>query len=122
MVAMDSHSIGNGDQSLAALLAARARASSDRRLALHAGVGLVTAVALLITQPPVWPSLALVAVAVGAYGAWGIADREWGERGARGVAPRWLRVARDGLATIGLVAAVAAGLLFFFGALGTWTL
>ncbi|HEX7122983.1 MAG TPA: hypothetical protein VF178_11475 [Gemmatimonadaceae bacterium] len=119
---MNSPSIGKHDQSLAALLAARARASSDRRLALHAGAGLVAAVAVLITRPPVWPSLALVAVAVGAYGAWGIADRELGERAARGTAPWWLRAARDALAAIGLTAAIVGGLLFFFGALGTWTL
>lgn len=114
--------IGNRELTLVAFLATRARGASDGRLAVHAGVGLVAAVVALLTRPPLWLPLVLLALALGAFGAWGIADRELGERQAAGRAQRGLRLVRDAVAVAGALAAIAAALLLFFGALGTWTL
>lgn len=107
-------------RTLADVLLARVRASSDRRLAIDAGAGLVAAVVLALTRPPLWLPLALLAVGLAAYGVWGIADRELGEHHARGESSRWLPALRMLAATTGILAAVGAGVLLFFGALGTW--
>jgi hypothetical protein len=93
-----------------AFLAAGARGQTDGTLALCAGVGLVVA-AVAIAFIPTWGPLALSALAVAAFGGWGITDRVAAERGARGAAPdrvdAALRVAR--------VALAAAGMLAFLG-------
>lgn len=83
-----------------AVLAARARRSSDGALAAAAAVGLVALVGLLAARPAWWV-LALPLVAVGAYGVWGIAEREEAERRGRAAGGpgralavvRWLAVA-----------------------------
>lgn len=65
---------------LPSFLAERARSSSDTRLALDALVGVVLAVATWLVQPVAWVVLLSVAICLFAYGVWGIADRELGER------------------------------------------
>ena len=57
------------------VLAARARRASDGRLALDASVGVVALLSLPFVRPLLW-GLVLPFVVVGAYGLWGIADRE----------------------------------------------
>jgi len=93
--------------SLLAFLAAGARAQTDGTLALCAGVGLVVA-AVAVAFAPNWAPNALSALAVAAFGGWGIADRVAAERSARGMAgdgvDASLRVARVGLAVAGILA------------------
>ena len=93
--------------SLLAFLAAGARAQTDGTLALCAGVGLVVA-AVAVVFVPSWAPLALSALAVAAFGGWGIADRVAAERRTRGAAgdatDRALRAARVGLAVGGVLA------------------
>jgi hypothetical protein len=108
--------------SLPELLASRARRASDLRLAVDAGGGLIALVAAVMFQPPLWASLASVGAAVMAYGAWGILDRELAD-GTREAVSRgrgWLRGARAAAAVLGALAALVAGVSFFFAALGTW--
>lgn len=99
---------------LLAFLAAGARVQTDGTLALCAGVGLVVA-ALAVAFVPAWGPLALSALAVAAFGGWGIADRVAAERGAAGgaddAAGRALAAAR--------VALAAAGVLAFLGFAGS---
>lgn len=111
------------DESLFGVLAAAARRRSDAALAIWAGAGCVLAV-LLGALLPEWRITFLLAVCAGAFGFWGIADRELGEATARGGATgrrvRALRIARDAVAVLGLAAGVLALLATFGAALGTW--
>ncbi|HSA54058.1 MAG TPA: hypothetical protein VLE53_00065 [Gemmatimonadaceae bacterium] len=113
------------ERSLGAFLVARARRTSDARLAADAGVGLIAAVACALLRPPFWVPLTALAVAFAAYGTWAILDRELDEvTGRRPAGQRRLFVAaRAAAAALGIVAAVAAGLTLFFAALGdSWQL
>ncbi|HEX8850559.1 MAG TPA: hypothetical protein VF761_13590 [Gemmatimonadaceae bacterium] len=58
-----------------AALAARARRSSDGALALAAAIGCAYLAALVALHPSWW-SFVVAPIAIGAYGLWGIADRE----------------------------------------------
>jgi len=64
-----------------AVLAARARRASDGALAGAAAVGVLAAAAVAAWRPAWW-ALALPPVAVGAFGLWGILEREAAERRA----------------------------------------
>jgi hypothetical protein len=83
-----------------AVLAARARRSSDEALAAAAAVGLMAVAGLWVARPAWWV-LALPLVALGAFGAWGMAEREQRERRALAeggpgralVVVQWLAVA-----------------------------
>ena len=113
------------ERSLGAFLMARARRASDARLAACAGGGLVAAVTGALLRPPFWLSLTAGAVALSAYGAWAILDRELhnpaARRSSRG--HRLLLAARAAAAGLGATAAVFAGLTLFFSALGdSWQL
>jgi hypothetical protein len=105
--------------SLPAFLVQRARAASDRRLAIEASAGIAAAVAATILRPPFWFPAAACGVSVGCFGLWGVLDREIRER-VEGASPRGLVVARLASAILGAASALAAGLTFFFGTLGTW--
>jgi hypothetical protein len=114
-----SGSEGN-ELTLPALLAARARAASDGRLAADAGAGLMAGTFAAIVRPPAWPLIVAVGACFLAYGAWGIADRALQERprGARAVwALRGLRAAAAALGSLGVMAMV--GIIMGF-ALGNW--
>jgi hypothetical protein len=111
------------DMSLPDALAARARAASDKRLALDVVGGIFVVAALLIWRPALWLLPFAAAVCFAAFGLWGIADREVGKRASTdqdllSSALRYLRVVA---AVVGAVAA----LTLIFGALsvmlGTWT-
>lgn len=105
--------------SLLALLSSRARHASDGRLVADVGVGTVLLATILIARPSLW-LLAMPAVCLATFGAWGIADRELAEHvGTRGrrAALATIRVAA---LLLGLAAAVAFGLGTMAALLGTW--
>jgi len=104
-----------------AALAERARHSSDGALVLAAAAGVV-AVTVLVLWQPAWWALLMPVLAVGAFGAWGVAEREAAERrgGHAGssvtvvralVGAQWLAVAVGTGAAL-LTAFTALALLF----------
>ncbi|HKV50726.1 MAG TPA: hypothetical protein VJO52_05930 [Gemmatimonadaceae bacterium] len=98
--------------SLFGVLAARARHATDTRLVADATMGTTLAAAILVIRPALWV-LAMPAVVVAAYGAWGITDREVSAH-----APGTPRVALGVARAAALVAGLIAALGFLFGALG----
>jgi hypothetical protein len=114
--------IREGQQpTLAEFLVQRARRASDGRLALDVAVGCVAAMAVILWQPTGWLPLSTAAVALAAFGSWGIADRVLTERlragAARTLALRAIRVVS---AAVGVAAAVALSISMLGLALGTW--
>jgi hypothetical protein len=105
--------------SLPSLLAQRARAASDRRLAIEASAGIVAAAASSILRPPLWFAGMACGVCVACFGLWGILDREVRERTGN-LPRRSLLAARLAVAILGAMSALAAGFTLFFGTLGTW--
>ena len=103
--------------SLTELLVQRARQASDLRLVIEAAAGFSAAVAILVLRPPLRVPLAALAFAFGAFGVWGILDRETGDHGP---ARTSVILARKVVATLGALAAVLGGVGMFFGLLGTW--
>ncbi|MDB4911358.1 MAG: hypothetical protein JWO39_2181 [Gemmatimonadetes bacterium] len=77
----DPNTVGSEPPSLFAVLAVRARRTSDGVLAALAAIGGVAAVALAAVRPGWW-AFALPLVSAGAFGLWGILERETAERGA----------------------------------------
>jgi hypothetical protein len=105
--------------SLTELLVERARQASDLRLVIEAAAGFTAAAAIVVLRPPLRLPLAALAFAFGAFGAWGILDRESG--GETAGEPRTpVRLARTVVAALGVIAAVLGGVGVFFGLLGTW--
>ena len=103
------------DASLPELLASRARHASDTRLALDAVVGFLVVIVIAFWRGPGWLLLAGVATCFFAFGMWGIADRELGERGTTAsprvlVALRIVRVAAGVLGALGTFIVLATGL------------
>jgi len=112
-------SVPRPDASLPEFLAARARHASDGRLAIDALAGLLVAGAVAYWGGPGSPFLFSIAICFFAFGVWGIADRELGERPA--AAPR-VRLAlvtlRVTTAILGFAAAGYAVVLALAKALG----
>ena len=106
--------------SLAEFLAHRARQASDLRLVVDAAAGFVIAVLIAILRPPVWVPLAAFAFALGAFGAWGILDRETSDPASVSGRRRILVASRAFIGALGVLAAVVGGISLFFGLLGTW--
>jgi hypothetical protein len=107
--------------SLPALLAERARAATDRRLAIEAGIGLIVVTLAAIFQPPLSLPLAAFALTLAMFGTWGIVDRELADNGDDSMRRRRvLRAVRGLAATVGSLAAVLGALTLFFGTLGYW--
>jgi hypothetical protein len=104
------------DASLPQFLVARARHASDGRLALDVIVGVAGAVGANYWHGPGWLLAASAATCLMSFGAWGIADRELGERPAgTPVALVWaFRAARIAATVLG----VAAATLLAVGAMG----
>jgi hypothetical protein len=102
--------------SLAQLLVNRARLASDRRLVTDAAVGLMAAAGITIFRPPLWVPLAALAASFGAFGLWGILDRELADSAAR--SRRAIGIARALVAAVGFLAAIVFGITLFFAALG----
>lgn len=111
-------------ESLPELLAAVARRASDAHLRAMAVVGTGGALTLgAIMGRPGW-TVAAAALAIGAYGAWGIADRELTARvsqpgGSRRV-ERLVRAARAIAGVVALFASVSALAVVFIPLLGYW--
>lgn len=105
---------------LPALLAARARAASDGRLAMDVGGGLIAASLALALRPLAWPLVIAAATCFIAYGMWGITDRALHERppGWHGI--RLLRTLRAGAATLGALGVLAMGGMVMGFLLGNW--
>jgi hypothetical protein len=105
--------------SLPELLVQRARNASDKRLVLDATVGLVVAAAVSVLRPPLWIPLAALALSLGAFGIWGILDREAADLQNTKRA-RFLSVARVAAAVFGGASAAVFGVSLFFALLGQW--
>jgi hypothetical protein len=107
IASVDPNGVGTEPPSLYAMLAGRARRASDAMLATLAGTGGVAAVAL-IAMRPAWWAFALPLVSAGAFGLWGILEREMAERGAMRSAryDRAIGVAQWVAAAVGTVCAI----------------
>ena len=114
MQASDQDVVDRG--SLPQLLANRARLASDRKLVVDAGSGLVAAVSIAILRPPLWIPLFGLACCLGAFGLWGILDRDIGE--VKPSARRALVIARGLVAMAGGFAAILFGISLLFAMLG----
>jgi hypothetical protein len=103
------------------LIAQRARRASDGVLVLCAGAGVIGSCALFIALPAWW-TYALPVVTLGAFGFWGIAERELSStnRARNGSGYRLLRIAQMIAATVGAGAAIVSGLTVFRLIIGTW--
>jgi hypothetical protein len=110
------------DASLPEYLAARARASSDGRLVVDVIMGACAAIAVAAWRPTGWLCLIGASVCFVAFGAWGIADRELGERadGARGAMRGVLVAVRTLALGLGVLAAALALFAALALTLGTW--
>lgn len=106
--------------SLAELLTQRARRSSDVRLVIDTAVGFVAAALVAVFRPPLWLPLTALAFALGAFGAWGILDRETTDLTPVGGRHRVIIASRAIVAALGAMAALFGGVGLFFGLLGTW--
>ena len=102
------------------LLVQRARNASDKRLVVDAAVGLAGAAAVAILRPPLWIPLASLAFCLGAFGIWGILDRETEDASDSGGHSRLLLGARTITAALGGTAAAIFGVSLFFALLGQW--
>ena len=110
------------DTGLTEFLVARARAASDGRLVLDVLGGSVVALGMSVWRPTGWISLAGVAIALAAFGAWGIIDRELRDRAS--APPTWivraLTVARGAAVVLGFACGVGALFAGLAIVLGTW--
>ncbi|HEX6251383.1 MAG TPA: hypothetical protein VFZ56_08110 [Gemmatimonadaceae bacterium] len=111
-----------GDENLAQFVGSIARRTSDGGLAAATGAGMVAAVASLVWGGPGWMLPCALGLCVVAFGAWGISDRELGERVTdgreRGLTA--LRLARWLAASLGTLAGLAALFAALALTLGTW--
>jgi hypothetical protein len=79
IASVDPNPVGSEPASLFAMLAGKARRSSDAVLASLAGLGGLAALALIAIRPAWW-AFALPLVSAGAFGTWGILERAMAER------------------------------------------
>ena len=104
--------------SLPELLVQRARQASDKRLVIDAAVGLIAAALVATLRPPFWIPLAALGFSLGAFGIWGILDREAADAAATGQHPRSVALARTVVAVLGVLAIALFAVTFFFSMLG----
>ena len=103
--------LGEDDETVFTIIADRARSHSVAHLVQTAAIGFIDAAAIGWAHPAWW-SVALLFAAAGAYGSWGLLDRavacrvEGGHPG--GSATATLRIARETIALLGIVAVIAA--------------
>lgn len=96
-------------RTLGEVVAAIARRAPDGLLAAAAALGLIgVALVGFLLRAAWWLTPLLLAIA--AFGAWGVADRERSALGARGMAFRWLRALA---ALVGGVAAAFMAVVLF---------
>lgn len=86
---------------------------------MNAVGGLIIAVAVAVLRPMLWVPIGALALAVAAFGVWGILDRELLESKNRGKAATTLNWARGVVGAVGGLAAALSGLTLFFALLGT---
>ena len=110
------------DASLPEYLVARARAASDGRLVLDVLGGMVAALLISIWHPIGWLGLAGLAIALAAFGLWGIIDREMSDRAASGQVSvvRLLVAARAAAVGLGFGCVIGALFVGLGVVLGTW--
>jgi hypothetical protein len=108
-----------GEETLAAVVSARARRATDGQLVVAVAVGLTSAVAIGIFWPGWW-RLALPLVSLAAFGVWGIADRSAGR--PAGASQRVLAALRWTAVVIGTLSIVTFVLALTATAIGTWNL
>ena len=119
IASVDPDRVQTEPASLFAMLAGKARRSSDAMLASLAGVGGLSAVAL-IARRPAWWAFVLPLVSAGAFGVWGILERATAEQATprspgydRAIgAAQWLAAA---IGTVCAIITVFAVLGFFLG-------
>lgn len=104
--------------SLPELLVQRARRASDKRLVVDAAVGLIAAALVATLRPPLWVPLAALGFALGAFGIWGILDREAADAALSGQHTRSVTLARAVIAILGVLAIALFAVTFFFSMLG----
>lgn len=110
------HDPSPDDRSLAALVAAHARRTSDGVLASLTAGGLAGSLAIAILAPSWWRVLPVLALAM-AFGAWGIADRErLGSPGRQ----RFFALVRGIALLVGAIAGILIAIAIMAPALGTW--
>jgi hypothetical protein len=121
---MTDNAAPRAELTLLEMLAARARGASDGRLVLDVLGGLTIAIVFVLWRPAAWLVPFSVSLCFLTFGAWGISDRELGERAVTGATSirtlATLRAVRAGAAVIGAISAVLAVLAAFAMALGTW--
>jgi peptidoglycan biosynthesis protein MviN/MurJ (putative lipid II flippase) len=83
---------------------------------MDAAMGLMAAAGIAIFRPPLWVPLTALAACFGAFGLWGILDRELDDSGAR--SRRAIGIVRGLVAAAGFLAAIVFGITLFFAALG----
>jgi hypothetical protein len=110
------------DVTLFAALTARARHSSDTRLAADGICGLIAAGTIAWLRPPGWLFLLEASLCIAAFGVWGITARELEERVDADAPAVYaaLRAGRFGAAAVGVIAACAMILRVVALTLGTW--
>lgn len=102
-------------ETLFSVLAQQARSRNRTELWLTAGGGAVDGAAIALQYPSLY-WLAATFAAVGAYGAWGLADQAVRES----TRPRLARVVARAAQVVGVAAAIGAVGAFMLSALGTW--
>jgi hypothetical protein len=107
-------------ENLLQFLTSRARHASEGRLVVDVGVGILAVVAALFWHPWLWLPVLSAGSGLAAFGAWGILDRETGERTPTGIASRLLRVGRAAAAAVGWLAFAAFIVSAISLALGEW--
>ena len=99
------------DETVFTIIAARARNHTTSHLLLTAAIGFIDAAAIGWAHPTFWPVATLFAAA-GAYGTWGLLDRAVAVRVETGLisgaATECLRIVREIVALLGLIAVVLA--------------
>jgi hypothetical protein len=109
------------DASLTEFLVARARAASDGRLVADVLVGALAALVIAIWRPTGWLTIGGAALALAAFGVWGITDREVRDRStASSWVTRALRIARAVAGIAGFCSGVVALFAVLGVVLGTW--
>ena len=100
----------DADETVFTIIAARARSHSPAHLVLTAAIGFIDAAAIAWAHPSWW-AVALLFTAAGAYGTWGLLDRAVAFRvqsgHPSGAATHGLRIAREAVTLLGVVAFVA---------------
>ena len=101
---------GEDGETIFTVIAGRARSHSAAHLVLTAAIGFVDAAAIAWAHPTAW-WVALLFAAAGAYGSWGLLDRgvafRVGKGHPGGPVTAGLRIARETMALLGMVAVIA---------------